>query len=244
MHDEPREPARPRHSFWRRYFDDARQAIHNLVMLAPIVLVVEVVGRLAQPPGMPFRSQVGRELIEAALSVLGVAGSWLPPAALLATLIWLTARTGRWRIRPLVPCLMLVEALVTAIPLLVLARVLGPLIAGDGLPVSRLCDGIGAGLYEELVFRFLLISLLLLVARMWLPKSSAVGCRVAAVLLAGVAFAWAHFHPLGGEAIDWVSLLSRSIAGWYLGYLFIQRGLGIAAGAHAAYNALMILSAG
>lgn len=227
---------------WRGYLAAARQPIHMLVMLSPLMVAVEIGGNFAQVPGNPYRSHVARGLIETLLSVTGAAGTLLAPAALLAALLSLTWRSGRWRVRPAVPALMLVEAAVTAIPLMVLARVLGPLAVAGGLPVARLCDGIGAGLYEELVFRLFLISALLLVAETWLSRARAGTVRGVAVLLAGVAFSWVHFQPIGGEVFDWALFLSRSIAGSYLGFIFVHRGFGIAAGSHAAYNAFTILA--
>ena len=60
------------------------------------------------------------------------------------------------------------------------------------------------------------------------------------MILAAVAFALAHVQPVGGETFAWLPALTRTVAGCYLGLLFLGRGFGLAAGAHAAHNAAVV----
>jgi membrane protease YdiL (CAAX protease family) len=94
---------------------------------------------------------------------------------------------------------------------------------------------LGAGIYEELVFRLYLVSGLA-----WLLKGV---CRVpkraalpAAVVLAALIFAACHLRPIGADTFEWPQFLALTVAGGYLAVVFVVRGLGVATGCHVAYN--------
>ncbi|MHC5060925.1 MAG: CPBP family glutamic-type intramembrane protease [Planctomycetota bacterium] len=109
--------------------------------------------------------------------------------------------------------------------------------------LADIITGIGAGIYEELVFRLILICLLLLMLEDFLgmnrPKSI-----ILAVLISAVLFS-AHHHiffvngRLGaGEIFSVGRFIFRALAGVYFAVLFAVRGFGITAGTHAFYNIL------
>ena len=99
----------------------------------------------------------------------------------------------------------------------------------------RLAIGIGAGIYEELLFRLILISLVVMVG-VDLLRWDATGTTVFAVALSAIVFALHHHEPIGQEPFHAVTFAFRSIAGAYLAVVFWYRGYGSAAGCHAAYN--------
>jgi membrane protease YdiL (CAAX protease family) len=91
----------------------------------------------------------------------------------------------------------------------------------------------GAGLYEELVFRLLLIPVLTaaLARGLGLERWGAV---VGAVLLSSVIFSAAHHFA--GEAFDSYVFAYRAVAGLFFAALFALRGFAIAAWTHAIYD--------
>ncbi|MEC9234588.1 MAG: CPBP family glutamic-type intramembrane protease, partial [Planctomycetota bacterium] len=109
-----------------------------------------------------------------------------------------------------------------------------PVIADLG-PMGKLAISIGAGLYEELVFRMLLIFLIhtLLVDAFRLP--GIVG-SVVAVVVSAILFT--IYHPL--EGVDGSLSLARlaffMVAGLFFGAIFILRGFGIVVATHAFYD--------
>ncbi len=132
-----------------------------------------------------------------------------------------------------------------ALPLLALNRWM-PLVAADGVSTlnERLAMGVGAGIYEELVFRLVLLSLLVMIG-VDLFRLDRTAVTVGAVVLSALAFAAHHHPPIGHEPFRWMPFLFRSIAGVYLAVVFWFRGYGPAAGCHAAYNvALTLLDSG
>jgi hypothetical protein len=100
---------------------------------------------------------------------------------------------------------------------------------------------LGAGIYEETLFRLLLFSALLaLFALADFPPLLKIG--LAAV---GSALLFAAAHHLGpaGDAWDGYVFAYRTLAGLYFAWLFHVRGFGIAVGAHAGYDVLVGLLA-
>ena len=101
---------------------------------------------------------------------------------------------------------------------------------------------VGAGIYEEVLFRLGLFSaacfLLRMVAVPTLP----------AVLLAGVGaaltFAAAHHVGPSGEEMVPARFLFRTLAGLYFTALYVVRGFGVAVGAHAGYDVLVGVAVG
>lgn len=95
----------------------------------------------------------------------------------------------------------------------------------------------GAGIYEEAIFRLLLFSTLRLLLRAGdFPRLAATAL---AAVVSALLFAAAHHLGAGTESFDVTVFLYRTLAGLYFAYLFALRGFGIAVGAHAGYDVLV-----
>jgi membrane protease YdiL (CAAX protease family) len=116
---------------------------------------------------------------------------------------------------------------------------------GAGL-AADLVASVGAGLYEELLFRLCLLSgLAVLLARaadsLALPR---IFGHALAVLVSAFVFAVFHHVGPGAEPIEVPRLLYRAAAGILLGGLFVVRGFGVAVYCHAAYDVFYFLTEG
>jgi hypothetical protein len=107
--------------------------------------------------------------------------------------------------------------------------------------LANIITGIGAGIYEELVFRLILICLLMLLFQdlLRLTHKNAI---VLSVLISAALFS-AHHHidllsgqPNANDPFDMIRFAFRTIAGIYFAVLFAIRGFGITAGTHAFYD--------
>jgi membrane protease YdiL (CAAX protease family) len=115
--------------------------------------------------------------------------------------------------------------------------------AALGLP-TQLVISLGAGLYEELAFRVLLVGALLRVFALLLPGGRKVG-TVLAVVLSALIFSAFHYVGSLGDTFTVPSFTFRAIAGVVFSVLYVARGFGIAAWTHALYDlGLSILQAG
>lgn len=102
--------------------------------------------------------------------------------------------------------------------------------------IANMVGSIGAGVFEELVFRLGLMSLLVWLGmravREWaLPRVLA---GMFAVVVSALVFSW--FHHLCGEPYDRGRFLFRTMAGVLLGLLMWGRGYGVCVYTHTFYN--------
>ncbi|MDQ3137315.1 MAG: CPBP family intramembrane metalloprotease [Gemmatimonadota bacterium] len=113
--------------------------------------------------------------------------------------------------------------------------------AGLGL-ATQLMISLGAGIYEELLFRVLLVGLLAWVA------GRLFGSPLAAGMFATIAGAliFSAFHYVGpyGDPLELGSFVFRAIAGVLFSALYLLRGFGIAAWTHAMYDVFLALAGG
>lgn len=206
-----------------------------LVFLLPLILFYEMTSLARNDRVISF------EFLFRFLQLFGQVGFWAPGLAVIVILLATHAASGdRWAIHWSRVGFMYIESLALSVPLLLLSWSV-PLAAGSapGL-VHRLALGIGAGVYEELVFRLIVISVMVILAADVMRLDRA-GVAVAAVLLSSLAFAAHHHPPIGVEPFRIVPFLFRTLAGVYLAVIFWFRGYGPAAGCHAAYNLDLVL---
>ncbi len=107
--------------------------------------------------------------------------------------------------------------------------------------LASIVTGIGAGIYEELVFRLILICLLMLLFQDVLKLSQKNSIILSVLVSAGLFSAHHHIVFLNGQlaisaAFNWTEFGFRTIAGVYFAVLFAIRGFGITAGTHAFYD--------
>ena len=240
--DSPRHPDNLDHSQRDLYVPESRRPLVIGLFLLPGVVFYEAIAVTVLEEGGGDSLLTSRNLIHTLFEVFGVIGVHLPGVLLLATLLaqHLIARE-RWSVRLRVLPLMLAESLVWSLPILVLAGVMG-YITGLGEPPPVLpaaAIAVGAGLYEEFVFRLVLIAAVhaLLVDICGVREPVGRWFAVAASV-----FAFASYHGIGtGGSIDVAAVVFYSLAGLLLSWLFLTRGLGIAAGAHAVYDLLLLV---
>lgn len=99
---------------------------------------------------------------------------------------------------------------------------------------TQLALSIGAGLYEELVFRVLLVGGLFLLFR-WMFSGETTAYVAAAVIGAGI-FSLVHYVGALGDPFALDSFTFRFLFGLALNVLFLLRGFGVAAWTHALYD--------
>ena len=184
--------------------------------------------------------------IEMLLRLFG-AGAWapLPSVAVLAVLVAQHfVRRDPLKVQPRVLAGMVAESVLWFVPLIVLSYMTGMLMthsaAAQGSPgvMHEVFGAVGAGVYEEFIFRLMLISLVMLLAVdvFELPKE---WVAAGAVLLSAAAFSAYHF--VGRDTPSWGLFAFRAMAGVYLGTLYVLRGYGIVVGAHILFNLYVIV---
>ena len=221
------------------YWSISRRPLTSLVFALPLVLAYEggvlLLGRGTARNGADV-------WLRTLLDSLGFGQYFLLPVlTVLGLLAWHHVEHDRWRFSPGVLVGMAGESVLWAAVLLGIARLqdrFWPLAAGAGESVlARLVAFCGAGLYEEVLFR-----LLLLPAVTWAAARLGAGPLAAAgwgIVGSSILFSWAHYVGPLGDVFHPYSFTFRFLAGVFFALLFELRGFGIAAGSHAAYDILV-----
>jgi hypothetical protein len=240
------------------YLDRTRQPWASIALVVPLLIAYEIGLILVSP--MPEEARTGADAwLRHALVQAGVGLPFAAPALLALGLVawgW-AARPNRWD-DPLGTWTgMIVESLMFAAVFFGLVQLAFPLLARCGgllqdslgrfLDVSpgrspemtwtMILRFVGAGIYEEAIFRLVGFSLarqLFLAGDLrpsWASAWAALG--------SSLAFAAAHHMGGGQEHINATVFLYRAAAGLYFASVFQARGFGIAVGAHAGYDVLV-----
>ncbi|MGH9261276.1 MAG: CPBP family glutamic-type intramembrane protease [Acidimicrobiales bacterium] len=241
----------PLHFYWRA----ARAPRYSLLFALPLLVAYELMATLLAAGSETAVRNGADVLLKSAF--IALAGRWGPrifEACLIGTGIWLVARDMKrhgTRLSPAVFAGMVAEVVVLAFAFGVVvggltSRLLAPLDAlaigpADGLPpLTRLMVSLGAGLYEELLFRVVLAGLLAFAARRlfgWQPVPAAVAATIGGALL------FSAFHYIGpyGDPLQLYSFVYRMLAGLFFSGLYLARGFGITAWTHALYDVLVMV---
>ena len=97
----------------------------------------------------------------------------------------------------------------------------------------------GAGVYEELVFRVMLLGLLMLVFTKLFHMEHAYAAAWSVIFGALI---FSGFHHVGGEPFQFGPFAQRAFAGVYFSAIYFNRSFGIAAASHALYDILVGLN--
>jgi membrane protease YdiL (CAAX protease family) len=221
------------------YWHESRRPIVSLVFIVPLLIIYEI-GLLL------WGVQNGADAwMRQFLDFLGFSQHLLLPLLMICILLgWHYLTHQSWRFQASVFWPMIVECIFLAVFLRVFlafqSTVMLALGGGQGLGMAaklKLSAGyLGAGIYEELLFRLILLAGLqyFIGLRHLRPRTT----LVLAVLASSLIFSVAHYLGHAGEAFQLFSFVFRFVAGVYFSMVFLYRGFGIAAGSHAAYDIL------
>ena len=105
--------------------------------------------------------------------------------------------------------------------------------------IKGIIISLGAGIYEEILFRLLLLSILYLVIVKVFKINAIIGSLFSILICAGI-FSIMHYIGMAGDSFSTSSFLFRAVAGFILSAIFVFRGLGIAVYTHVIYDILII----
>lgn len=239
------------------YFASTRAPRYSVLFALPLLLFYEGLAAMLESPQGGMRNGADALLRGAFTMVLGFRG----PAILMTLIVLIGAglvamdmRRARESMRPVYFPLMLAESAVLAVLFglvigTITARLLGAvhlLAIQDASSLdqmswtTRLMLSLGAGLYEELFFRVLLVSGLTAVALKvfgWTRRSAV----VFAVIVSAFVFSAFHYIPPYGDQLQLASFTFRFFSGLAFSALYVLRGFGVTAWTHALYDAFLLL---
>jgi hypothetical protein len=236
------------------YWLATRRPFPSLLLVAPLLLSYE--GAVLYLGGAAATSlRTGADAwMRRGLASLGAADHWLLPLILVVILLtWQVVSYREWRFSPGILAGMLVESFLWATVLLGISRLIDLGFAhleqahpaflalrSEGASTASLralVGYIGAGVYEETLFRLILVQVFFAALR--LLQASQVVANTLAVTGSALLFALAHHAGSPGEPFTYYAFIFRWMAGVYFAWVFVLRGFGIAVGTHALYDILV-----
>jgi hypothetical protein len=236
------------------YFRVTRTRTYSLLFALPLLVLYEIGAWMISGSARGMRNGAD-VLLRTLLAAGGVGGTLAFTTVLIlagVVLIAMEQRRRRVKVRGAVLLGMLAESVVYAMLFGLVVGTLthwllgGTRLAADGGAVTHLPRteqvvlSLGAGIYEELLFRVLMVSALL-------ALFSAIGLRRnaaswAAAIVAALLFS--AFHYIGPYAypLELQSFTFRFVAGLAFSGLFLLRGFGIAAWTHALYDVFLVMA--
>jgi hypothetical protein len=248
--------APPRSARRNSYFNASRAHRYSVLFALPLLLGYEALASLVAEPGHELRNGADALFRAAFTAVAGPRGNAIFMAAVILLGVGLVIRDKRANREPLRASYfagMLAESAALAgvfgiVIGMATAQLLGShtlMIADTQLTAmpwpTRLMLSLGAGLYEELFFRVVLVTGLAAGARVLLGASRKVAGIFAAVI---GAFIFSAFHYIGpyGDQLQLQSFVFRMLSGLAFSGLYLLRGFGITAWTHALYDAFLLLA--
>jgi len=139
--------------------------------------------------------------------------------------------------------LMVLESIMYAFLMFIFVDKIGSVLLSKGMAPGKremVVLALGAGVYEEFIFRVILISGFTFFLKDILRLHS-VTSAVLAVIAAALIFSLFHYMGNLGDVFAIKSFLIRFAAGIFLSILYVLRGYGITAYTHTFYDLLIIL---
>ncbi len=224
------------------YFQRTLYPVHSLLIIAPLLGFFHLAGLYHDT------NLLGPKLVGQLLGYFGATQAFLPALLIVVVLAFQQIlRRDPWTIHPPVVAGMIGESILWTIPLIGIGQITGRLsqIAANASMKSThagwlgtVLSSVGAGVYEEFLFRMVLISMIVLlladVAGLKRDTSTAFVVITAAVLFGACHFSGAQLT--GSAPMPWHDFIFLAVAGTLWGALYVYRGFAVAVGSHIVWN--------
>lgn len=235
------------------YFQLSQQPLQSLIFLAPLIVLYELGTLLyVTDPVSGFRRHIlAHSMLRRFFEAIGVGEKafYLPGLIVVVVLLSLhLARKDRLQFHSWLYPLMGLESILLSLPLFVLMLVGYGALRQMGLQSvepatampwpTQMVYSVGAGIYEELLFRLIAIALIhmFLVDALALPRQTG---AFGAIAVSATLFALYHFGPR--NPFDFGRFVFYCAAGVYFAAIYLLRGFGIVAATHAMYDILVVV---
>lgn len=233
----------------KSYFSSTRSLLYSYLISLPLLLMYEALIYLAQPDARHVVRISVDVWIKTLFHYIGqdALSITLIAVALLGIVIIYRERNRLSTLKLSYFFTMLIEASLYAFLLALLitftVNSLLQIIQADPVEqlsmLQKMALSLGAGLYEELFFRVILVSALLFIFKKIFSKPLL--SYALAMILAAAIFSFAHYIGELGDPFTLGSFLFRLLFGLALNAIYIWRGFGMAAWTHAIYDLMVIV---
>ena len=229
---------------FNNYYKQSRSPFYSFIFILPLFIIYELGISLISSKDLPTIRNGADVLLRKILTSLGIGGIYgMALILLIGVIIAFFINKGKFKelkMRSDYFVFMIFESIIWSIMLFVILSQ-GQLLLGKGtakLLMQQIVLSIGSGIFEEFVFRVILVSGLALTVGLFFKKQYILKISIS-IIIAAVIFSTFHFI---GEYADTPQInlfILRFVAGIVLGYIYILRGFGIAAYSHSFYNLIV-----
>ena len=227
------------------YWKNTRSPLYNFIFTLPLFLLYEIGIILTTSTQMVSMRNGADAIMRQLLSALGINGFyWIGGIFFVSYVFIYFVQRKYWNdiiidIEYLI--IMAIESLVWAVLLYFFMSNIHILLMNpnSSLLIQQVTLAIGAGIYEEFLFRLLLIAGLSKIIGFIFQWSISLNEWVAMILAAGI---FSSFHFIGefGDYFSFNIFMIRFFAGIILGILYFSRGFGITAWTHSIYDLIVL----
>ena len=229
---------------FNNYFKQSKSPFYSFIFILPLFLIYEFGISTISSKDLPTIRNGADVLLRRILATVGIGGIYgMALMLLFGIVIAYYINKGKFkelRIRSNYFLIMIFESIIWSMLLFAILSK-GQLLLAKGtakLLLQQIVLSIGSGIFEEFVFRVVLVSGLALVIGIFIKKRYWYKMLISIVIAAVI---FSAFHFIGEYADTPITslFLLRFVAGLILGYIYILRGLGIAAYSHSFYNLIV-----
>lgn len=231
----------------RSYLDQTSGILYSYLIAIPLLLLYELLIWVSQPPEETVRISVDI-LFKTFFQFLGVnaISATLLVAAFIGAIVLYRKRSELPHLRSSYFLSMIIESAIYAVLITVVIVGLLEVILTMNLlqsaetlsKIQLFALSLGAGLYEELFFRVILVGGLSLFFMSFFSKKST--AYIISAIVAAFVFSGVHYIGQYGDFFTLGSFLFRFLFGLALNLIYVARGFGIAAWTHALYDIFVI----
>ena len=226
------------------YFQKSESPFYSFIITLPMFLVYELGLFLMRGTEFSYIKNGADVLIEEAISTLGFDIFYISSSLFLLVFFVVAYYQKKnyqsFTIHKSYLAIMLLESFIYASLLLIFLGNMGLYLMDISVENIQfnLILSLGAGIYEELIFRVFFLFIFYRLIQFIFKTMSHFSAQFFALFISSILFSLFHF--MGSESFSQDAFTIRFIAGILLGLLYINRGFGITAITHSFYDIFVI----
>ena len=226
---------------FKNYFKQSKSPFYSFLYILPLFIIYELGIYAISSDDIPIIRNGADVLLRNVLAKVGITGiHGMALIMFIGVVIAYFIKKGKFKSLSLNSnyfLIMIVESLIWAVLLSLILSQSQLLLSKESsrLLFQQIVLSVGSGIFEEFLFRVILVSGLALLIGIFIKKKYWYKMSIA-VFIGAIIFS--YFHFVGEFAIEPTFKLFtiRLLAGVLLGYIYVIRGFGIAAYTHSFYN--------
>ena len=226
---------------FKNYFEQSKSPFYSFLYILPLFIIYELGIYAISSDDLPIIRNGADVLLRNVLANVGITGIYgMAFVLFIGVVIACFINKGKFKSLSLNSnyfLIMIVESLIWAVLLSLVLSQSQLLLSKESsrLLFQQIVLSVGSGIFEEFLFRAILVSGLALLIGIFIKKKYWYKMSIA-VFIGAIIFSYFHFVGEFATEPTFKLFMIRLLAGVLLGYIYVIRGFGIAAYTHSFYN--------